>query len=32
MNVKFVKKTTVVVDTEGSVLTLAPVEHEDAGK
>ena len=31
MNIDYVKKTTVVVDTGGSTLTLAPVQHNDAG-
>ena len=31
VNVRFVKKTTVKVDENGSILTLAPVEHADAG-
>ena len=32
VNINFVRKTTVQVDGEGSVLTLAPVTHRDAGE
>ena len=31
LNINFVRKTTVQLSDEGSVLTLSPVTHQDAG-
>ena len=31
LNINFVRKTTVQLDDSGSVLTLSPVTHQDAG-